>query len=89
MLTYAYLPIFNLFLIIYPMTLSYDWQMGSIPLVETIRDSRNFATFFFYITLFALVRKDFNSRKVTNYQFKNAYQVLKLFCCYLALIFKF
>ncbi|XP_052031290.1 protein O-mannosyl-transferase TMTC1 isoform X3 [Apodemus sylvaticus] len=43
-LTYSYLLAFNVWLLLAPITLCYDWQVGSIPLVETIWDVRNLAT---------------------------------------------
>lgn len=43
-LTYSYLLAFNVWLLLAPVTLCYDWQVGSIPLVETIWDARNLAT---------------------------------------------
>ncbi|XP_025020449.1 transmembrane and TPR repeat-containing protein 1 isoform X2 [Python bivittatus] len=43
-LTYSYLLVFNAWLLLAPVTLCYDWQVGSIPLVESIWDLRNFAT---------------------------------------------
>ncbi|XP_023608081.1 transmembrane and TPR repeat-containing protein 1 [Myotis lucifugus] len=43
-LTYSYLLAFNVWLLLAPVTLCYDWQVGSIPLVETIWDIRNLAT---------------------------------------------
>ncbi|XP_016054581.1 PREDICTED: transmembrane and TPR repeat-containing protein 1 isoform X1 [Miniopterus natalensis] len=43
-LTYSYLLAFNMWLLLAPVTLCYDWQVGSIPLVETIWDTRNLAT---------------------------------------------
>ncbi|XP_069894367.1 protein O-mannosyl-transferase TMTC1 isoform X1 [Dipodomys merriami] len=43
-LTYSYLLAFNVWLLLAPVTLCYDWQVGSIPLVETIWDPRNLAT---------------------------------------------
>uniref|UniRef100_A0A2K6GAV2 dolichyl-phosphate-mannose--protein mannosyltransferase n=1 Tax=Propithecus coquereli TaxID=379532 RepID=A0A2K6GAV2_PROCO len=43
-LTYSYLLAFNVWLLLAPVTLCYDWQVGSIPLVETIWDVRNVAT---------------------------------------------
>jgi hypothetical protein len=44
LLTYSYLLAFNVWLLLAPVTLCYDWQVGSIPLVETIWDVRNLAT---------------------------------------------
>ncbi|NWU16819.1 TMTC1 protein, partial [Cephalopterus ornatus] len=43
-LTYSYLLAFNAWLLLAPITLCYDWQVGSIPLVESIWDARNLAT---------------------------------------------
>ncbi|XP_077196072.1 protein O-mannosyl-transferase TMTC1 isoform X1 [Paroedura picta] len=43
-LTYSYLLAFNAWLLLAPVTLCYDWQVGSIPLVESLWDARNFAT---------------------------------------------
>ncbi|XP_048222870.1 protein O-mannosyl-transferase TMTC1 isoform X2 [Perognathus longimembris pacificus] len=43
-LTYSYLLAFNVWLLLAPVTLCYDWQVGSIPLVETLWDPRNMAT---------------------------------------------
>ncbi|XP_066925544.1 protein O-mannosyl-transferase TMTC1-like [Clytia hemisphaerica] len=45
-LTYLYLLIFNLKLLLSPNVLCYDWQIGSIPLVETLSDTRNLETLF-------------------------------------------
>ncbi|CAN8027898.1 unnamed protein product, partial [Ixodes persulcatus] len=44
LLTYSYLGAFNAWLVLCPRTLSYDWQMGSIPLVSSLLDPRNLAT---------------------------------------------
>lgn len=44
LLTYSYLCYFNVQLLVYPSILSYDWQMGSIPLVESLGDIRNIST---------------------------------------------
>jgi hypothetical protein len=50
-LTYSYLYAFNMWLLLAPVTLSYDWALGSIPLVESIADVRNLATLIFLISL--------------------------------------
>ena len=34
MLTFLYLPVYNFWLLLCPVKLSYDWQMGSLPLVH-------------------------------------------------------
>uniref|UniRef100_A0A8D0NS65 dolichyl-phosphate-mannose--protein mannosyltransferase n=1 Tax=Sus scrofa TaxID=9823 RepID=A0A8D0NS65_PIG len=50
-LTYSYLLAFNMWLLLAPVTLCYDWQVGSIPLVETIWDTRNLATILLAIVM--------------------------------------
>ncbi|XP_036376086.1 protein O-mannosyl-transferase TMTC1-like [Megalops cyprinoides] len=42
-LTYCYLLAFNAWLLLAPIVLCYDWQVGSIPLVESLWDVRNIA----------------------------------------------
>ncbi|KAG8194872.1 hypothetical protein JTE90_029163 [Oedothorax gibbosus] len=42
--TYTYLAAFNFWMLLNPSTLSYDWQMGSIPLVTSVFDVRNVAS---------------------------------------------
>ena len=44
MLTYSYLLSFNAWLLLAPIVLCYDWQVGSIPLVESLGDVRLVAT---------------------------------------------
>ena len=44
MLTYLYLAVFSLLQLLCPSTLSYDWQLGSLPLVTRCTDSRNIIT---------------------------------------------
>ena len=39
-LTFLYLPVHNFWLLLCPNALSYDWQMGSIPLVHSFQDPR-------------------------------------------------
>ncbi|XP_052088184.1 protein O-mannosyl-transferase TMTC1-like [Mytilus californianus] len=55
-LSYPYIWFYNIFILLLPSTLCYDWQVGSIPLVETILDHRNLATLFLLnvSTLFTL-----------------------------------
>ncbi|XP_023571819.1 transmembrane and TPR repeat-containing protein 1 isoform X2 [Octodon degus] len=50
-LTYSYLLAFNVWLLLAPVTLCYDWQVGSIPLVETVWDPRNLATVFLAVVM--------------------------------------
>ena len=39
-LTFLYLPVHNFWLLLCPNALSYDWQMGSIPLLHSLEDPR-------------------------------------------------
>ena len=53
-LTYCHLFSFNAQLLVFPLTLCYDWQMGSIPLVEGLTDARNGWTLLFFVYLVVL-----------------------------------
>ncbi|XP_060759371.1 protein O-mannosyl-transferase TMTC1 isoform X2 [Neoarius graeffei] len=53
-LTYSYLLAFNAWLLLAPIVLCYDWQVGSIPLVESLWDSRNMAAVMLALGTFAL-----------------------------------
>ncbi|XP_055461590.1 protein O-mannosyl-transferase TMTC1, partial [Psammomys obesus] len=53
-LTYSYLLAFNMWLLLAPITLCYDWQVGSIPLVETVWDVRNLATVLLAVAMASL-----------------------------------
>ncbi|NXD09923.1 TMTC1 protein, partial [Nothocercus nigrocapillus] len=53
-LTYSYLLAFNAWLLLAPITLCYDWQVGSIPLIESVWDARNLATVFLALVLVLL-----------------------------------
>ncbi|XP_049938787.1 protein O-mannosyl-transferase TMTC1-like [Schistocerca serialis cubense] len=54
-LTFCYLAAFNCWLLLCPATLSHDWQMGSVPLVTQLSDSRNLATAVFFLCSLAVV----------------------------------
>ncbi|XP_072510517.1 protein O-mannosyl-transferase TMTC1 isoform X3 [Notamacropus eugenii] len=54
-LTYSYLLAFNTWLLLAPITLCYDWQVGSIPLIETIWDVRNLATLLLVVVMLFLI----------------------------------
>ncbi|XP_020831495.1 protein O-mannosyl-transferase TMTC1 isoform X2 [Phascolarctos cinereus] len=54
-LTYSYLLAFNTWLLLAPVTLCYDWQVGSIPLIETIWDIRNLATLLLVVVMLFLI----------------------------------
>lgn len=58
-LTFLYLPAFNVWLLIYPRWLSFDWSMEAIPLVSSF-DYRNIYTILFYSTIGWLAFKIFN-----------------------------
>ncbi|KAG5862824.1 hypothetical protein JTB14_007011 [Gonioctena quinquepunctata] len=65
-LTFCYLSSFNWWLILCPSTLSHDWQMGSIPLVFSINDSRNVLTLSFFGIVCSLAVRglcDFENQK--------------------------
>ncbi|XP_009857867.3 protein O-mannosyl-transferase TMTC2 [Ciona intestinalis] len=53
-LTFSYLMLFNVKLLLVPTTLSFDWSMGSIQLVEDWLDPRNLQTVTFYAILMTL-----------------------------------
>jgi hypothetical protein len=55
-LTFLYLPVFNFWLLLYPRYLSFDWSMESIPLIQSITDSRNIISLVFYSTLILLIK---------------------------------
>ncbi|KAK3608428.1 hypothetical protein CHS0354_035429 [Potamilus streckersoni] len=58
-LTYSYLWSFNAWLLLMPFCLCYDWQTGSIALVQSLADPRNICTVFFFVVLFLLVQKSY------------------------------
>ena len=63
-MTYSYLIAFNSWLLLSPSVLSYDWQMGSIPLVESPLDSRNLGTLMFAMIAVLLVYYAVSSNKI-------------------------
>ncbi|XP_050393145.1 protein O-mannosyl-transferase TMTC1 [Patella vulgata] len=68
-LTYNYLLAFNSWLLLAPIKLCYDWQIGSIPLVESVDDIRNISTITFYVFLvFILVKCYFTFRSQKSVQ---------------------
>lgn len=50
-LTFLYLPTFNAWLLLYPVTLSFDWSMEAIPLINSLNDIRNIFTLIWYSSL--------------------------------------
>ncbi|KAL1463728.1 hypothetical protein WDU94_015454 [Cyamophila willieti] len=70
-MTFLYLPIVNLYLLLFPNWLSYDWSMESIPLIETITDCRNIFTVLFYFSIFQMLQTNlFNRKKYSNLNYK-------------------
>ncbi|CAG7723419.1 unnamed protein product [Allacma fusca] len=61
--TFLFLPVLNIFLLLYPYCLSYDWSMEAVPRVTEISDPRNLITVLFY---FFLVRRIVMSFKLVN-----------------------
>ncbi|VVC91113.1 unnamed protein product [Leptidea sinapis] len=57
LMTFCYLAAFNWWLLLCPWTLSHDWQMGSVPLVTSVWDSRNLLTCAAVLSLLALLYK--------------------------------
>lgn len=56
-LTFAYLPVVNVWLLLCPSVLSFDWGMDSIPRISNVQDPRNLLTVVFYLALCILVRQ--------------------------------
>lgn len=74
-LTFFYLPTKNLWLLLCPDTLSFDWSMDAVPLLKTISDWRNLHTVAFYTGLLLLayyglkspsIERECNGKFVTN-----------------------
>ncbi|KAL4612808.1 transmembrane and TPR repeat-containing protein 2-like [Arapaima gigas] len=53
-LTFLYLPAVNVWLLLCPNTLSFDWSMDAVPLLRSIGDWRNLHTLAFYVGLLLL-----------------------------------
>lgn len=70
LLTYSYLSQFAARLMLFPSNLSYDWQMGSIPLITSLIDLRNSLTLIFLLILLALFWRFFFNlqNELTNVQ---------------------
>lgn len=78
-LTYSYLLAFNAWLLLAPITLCYDWQVGSIPLIESVWDVRNLATVFLLLVMALLSLHCIAAFKVPSKDTR--YSVLfKIFC---------
>ncbi|KAJ4443170.1 hypothetical protein ANN_04820 [Periplaneta americana] len=62
-LTFAYLPVFNFGLLLWPRWLSFDWSMDAIPRITSLFDPRSTVTLLFYYLLYRITRRAF--RKLT------------------------
>lgn len=58
-LTFAYLPVFNFGLLLWPRWLSFDWSMDAIPRVTSLFDPRSTVTLVFYYLLYQATRRTF------------------------------
>lgn len=67
-LTFSYLLAFNALLLLGPITLCYDWQVGSIPLVHSVWDIRNVSTLVLVAVLFSLVLHCLTGTKRTGHR---------------------
>ena len=63
-MTYSYIYAFNMVLLLCPSTLSYDWQMGSIPLLQQLTDIRNLASLSLFVSLLLITRYCLQKNKV-------------------------
>ena len=54
LLTFLYLPVVNVVLLLFPWQLSFDWSMDSIPLVLSVNDPRNVCTCLLYSSLICI-----------------------------------
>ena len=56
-LTFLHLPVFNIWLLLWPARLSFDWSMDAVSPIRQWRDTRNVASFIFYASLALLAVK--------------------------------
>jgi len=55
LLTFLYLPVYNLWLLIFPANLSYDYSLYTIPLVDELASVENVLSFVLYTSLFITI----------------------------------
>lgn len=67
-LTFFYLPLFNLLLLVWPRTLSFDWSMDTIPRVSSLLDLRFLLSTSFYYALYRSVKLSCASMKSPKYK---------------------
>lgn len=79
-LSYPYLWFYNIFLLLFPSTLCYDWQVGSIPLIESFVDPRNLATLFMLaVFMFFMLKWLLHFMKANPCQYPDAILFIFLF----------
>ena len=61
-----------------PFCLSYDWQVGSIPLVESVLDTRNLNTLVMFVLLVALVMRIALAEQNVSVNFSTRFRVSKI-----------
>ena len=66
-MTYMYLCVVNSWLLVAPISLCYDWQMGSVPLVESPLDWRNITTLLLFLALGAVIWLLMKGKLPVNY----------------------
>ena len=75
-LTFCYLAAFNFWLLLCPAALSHDWQMGSVPLLTSLADTRNIATCLFFGCCFLIAYRGIADFEV---RLKHAVYILTLY----------
>lgn len=65
-LTFSYILAFNACLLLAPITMCYDWQVGSIPLLHSLWDRRNLETLVLLVVLLSLGLHCLVARKVLS-----------------------
>ncbi|XP_052850710.1 protein O-mannosyl-transferase TMTC1 [Drosophila gunungcola] len=62
-LTFLYLPVANLRLLLWPQELSFDWGMEAVPRIRTLCDARNILSIGFYGALFGVLWRSSGLRR--------------------------
>ena len=84
LLTFLYLSAFNCWLLLCPTTLSHDWQMNSIPLIMSVKDTRNLLTIITFCVIILVIYKIFIDLEVILYVYfpYPVFSILFLFLLY-------
>ncbi|KAG5672760.1 hypothetical protein PVAND_002857 [Polypedilum vanderplanki] len=67
LLTFLYLSSFNSWLLFCPSQLSHDWQMGSVPLIMSFRDTRNILTLITFCVIVLIIYKIYNDLELQRH----------------------